>query len=260
VTALDAGLDPPLACAGIEARYGRRRVLHGVDLTVARGSTVGLIGLNGAGKTTLIKTVLALRRPVAGRIRLFGRDSREARARQAVAFLPEQFSPAPQFTGWMVLDLACRAYGLRLDRAAAAAAAAELDLDPAMLGRRVTRLSKGMAQKLGLLATLTVARPLIVLDEPMSGLDPRARHALKHALHRRRATGGATLFSSHILADVAELCDRVVAIHAGRIVAAGTPSDLIAAAGARDLERAFLTAVERAETPPGPSVDDPAAR
>ncbi|MEQ8968729.1 MAG: ABC transporter ATP-binding protein [Azospirillaceae bacterium] len=243
-------LDPmaaPLSCEGVHARYGRRRVLHGVDLAVARGSTVGLIGLNGAGKTTLIKTILALRPAEAGTIRLFGRDGHRPDARRDLAFLPEQYAPAPGLRGWTVLDLACRAFGLRLDRDEAAARAVALDLDPEVLSRRVATLSKGMGQKLGLLATLLVERPLILLDEPMSGLDPRARHALKRALEARRAAGGATLFSSHILSDVAALCDRVVAIHAGRVIAEGPPQALIDAAGTGDLESAFLAAVTAAE-------------
>lgn len=237
----------PLRVEGVQTRYGRRTVLHGVDLTARPGEICGLIGLNGVGKTTLIKSIVGLADVFAGSIRIFGRDHVDPRSRAALAFLPEQFLPSAYLTGWEFLKLTVASYGLGLDREAAAGLAGDLGLDADVLKRRVTAYSKGMGQKLGLVGTFLTGRQLLILDEPMSGLDPRARAQLKDRLIAARSAGQCVFLSSHILAEIDELCDRVVVIHAGRIVYEGTPAALRAKAGEATLERAFLAAIDRFE-------------
>ncbi len=237
---------PPLRIEGAAAAHGRVPVFEGVSLALAPGEVFGLIGLNGVGKTTLIKGVLGLG-PIDGRVEIFGVDHARPNSRARLAYLPERFQPSPMLTGWQFLSLTLAYYRRRLDRAAAAERAEGLDLDAKALGRPVRTLSKGMAQKLGLVATLLTGQPLLILDEPMSGLDPRARIRLKDRLVDCRAAGHTVFFSSHILADIEEICDRVGILHGGRLVFLGPPRTLIESHGAATLERAFLAEINAAE-------------
>jgi len=235
-------IDMPLEIEALSAGYGRRMVIEDINLSVCPGEIFGLIGLNGAGKSTLIKAVLGLAE-MRGRSTLFGVPSGPAASRVNVAYLPERFQPSPLLKGWEFLSITLRYYGVPLDRPTAAALCAGLDLDPAALDRPGRSYSKGMGQKLGLLATLLVGLPLLILDEPMSGLDPRARIRLKDRLLDYRAAGHTVFFSSHILADIEEICDRIAVMHQGRLIFTGLPADLVAAQGAHSLERSFLAAI-----------------
>jgi ABC-2 type transport system ATP-binding protein len=139
-------------------------------------------------------------------------------------------------------------YRRRVRRAVVCGLAEEIELDPAALRRPIHGYSKGMAQKLGVLATLLTDRPLLILDEPMSGLDPKARVLLKRQLAAARARGRTILMSSHILADHDELCDRVAVLHQGRLGYVGSPAGLKESQGAPTLETAFRDAIERPRT------------
>jgi ABC-2 type transport system ATP-binding protein len=233
----------PLEMEGLSAFYGKRRVIEGIDLAIRPGEIFGLIGLNGAGKSTLIKAVLGLTK-MSGRAALFGIEPGPAASRRKVAYLPERFQPSPMLKGWEFLSITLRYYGKTLDRAAATTLCEGLDLDPAALDRAGRAYSKGMGQKLGLLATLLLDLPLLILDEPMSGLDPRARIRLKDRLLDYRAAGHTVFFSSHILADIEEICDRIAVMHEGRLIFTGPPAELVAAqGGGTSLERSFLAAI-----------------
>jgi ABC-2 type transport system ATP-binding protein len=233
----------PLEMEGLSAFYGKRRVIEGIGLAVRPGEIFGLIGLNGAGKSTLIKAVLGLTK-MSGHATLFGVQPGPAASRRKVAYLPERFQPSPMLKGWEFLSITLRYYGKSLDRAAACALCEGLDLDPAALDSAGRAYSKGMGQKLGLLATLLLDLPLLILDEPMSGLDPRARIRLKDRLLDYRAAGHTVFFSSHILADIEEICDRIAVMHEGRLIFTGPPAELIAAQGGEtSLERSFLAAI-----------------
>ena len=246
---------PPLLVEGLAAGYGKQaRVLDGIDLVVESGHIVGLLGLNGAGKTTLLKSILDFIALEAGGIALFGVGHRHKAARRNLAYLPEQFMPSPQLTGWEFLSLSLGYYGLRLARDRARDIGRHFGLDDAVLARRVTSYSKGMGQKLGLIATLLLDRPLLLLDEPMSGLDPLARARLKEALLAQRARGHSVFLSSHILADIDALCDRIAVIHDGTLRYDGTTQGLKAAEGEDELERAFL---RRLGATPGGSAPAP---
>jgi ABC-2 type transport system ATP-binding protein len=241
-------IDPPPAIEieGLGARYGRTPVLDDVSLTVRQGETVGLIGLNGAGKTTLLKAILMLVTPAAGSVRLFGAPHEAPDSRTRLAYLPERFQPPGHLSGHDFVRLSLAFYRLAADPGATAALAETLDLEPAALARPIRSYSKGMGQKLGLLATLLTERPLLILDEPMSGLDPKARIGLKRELARHRERGRAVLMSSHELADHDQLCDRVAVLHRGRLGYVGAPAELKRREQAPTLETAFLAAIEDA--------------
>ncbi|MEZ5823384.1 MAG: ABC transporter ATP-binding protein [Geminicoccaceae bacterium] len=217
---------PALSLRHLEVMRGRRKVLHDISLDVPDGTITGLVGLNGAGKTSLIKAVLGLAGETGGEIRIFGEPAEAMRRRGAIACLPEQFRPPGQLRGRAYVRLM---RGLETDPASAGdalAVAASLDLDPVALDRPIRTWSKGMCQKLGLAVTLAGCARLLVLDEPMSGLDPRARALLKTCLQRARDEGRTLLVCSHILADLDEIADRIAVIHDGRLVAAGTTDEL----------------------------------
>ena len=233
-----------LEVRGLTAGYGKKNILEGVALAVGQGEVFGLVGLNGAGKTTLIKAVLGLSRS-EGFAAILGQPAGPAQARAQLAYLPEKFQPSPLLKGWEFLSLTLGFYGLTLDRDAALKLCAGLDLDAAALERSGKTYSKGMAQKLGLLATLLTGLPLLILDEPMSGLDPRARIMLKDRLLEFRAAGNTVFFSSHILADIEEICDRIAVMHKGSLIFTGSPAELLRQCGAPSLERAFLAAIDR---------------
>jgi len=235
---------PAIEIQDLGTRYGRTQVLHGITLTVQPGESLGLMGLNGAGKTTLLKSILMLVAPSAGTVRLFGEAHEAPSSRARLAYLPERFQPPGHLTGQDFVRLSLAFYQLRASRHATALLAEELDFDPQALTRPIRSYSKGMAQKLGLLATLLTDRPLLLLDEPMSGLDPKARIRLKRQLGAYRARGRTIFMSSHILADHDELCDRVAVLHQGRLGFVGSAAELKQRQGAATLESAFLAAIE----------------
>lgn len=241
----------PMEVRGLSAGYGKRTVISGIDFALIEGEVFGLIGLNGVGKTTLIKSVLGLGE-ARGRVSFFGQPIGPPQARGKLAYLPEKFQPSALLRGWEFLTLTLDYFGLPLDRDAARAMCAGLDLDPGVLSRNVRTYSKGMGQKLGLVGTLLTGLPLLILDEPMSGLDPKARIMLKDRLLEYRATGRTVFFSSHILADIEEICGRIGVIHNGALVFLGTPAELIARHEAQSLERAFLSAIEEVDRGLGP--------
>lgn len=230
----------PLQVDNLGKAYNRTPVLKDVSFALASGEAFGLIGLNGAGKSTLIKIALDLVRADGGETRLFGVPSRDWRARAQLAYLPEKFQPSRQLRGYEYVSLALSYFGQKLERERAKECAKTLDLDPAVLDHKVGSYSKGMGQKLGLMGALLASPRLLLLDEPMSGLDPRARIHLKAALKAAKGEGRTVFFSSHILSDIDELCDRIGVLHEGELRYLGTPADLRSAQRASTLEQAFL--------------------
>jgi ABC-2 type transport system ATP-binding protein len=224
-------------------RYGACQALNGVDLTVHAGDTVALVGANGAGKTTLIKCILDLVLPDAGRIELFGLPNRSPASRMRVAYLPERFSPPHYLKGAEFIEMTLALAGTPYERARAERGVAELGLEPAVLDRPVRQLSKGMTQKLGLAANLLFARDLYILDEPMSGLDPASRIAVKSALARLQREGRAIFFTSHVLADVSELASAMIVLDRGSVRFCGAPAALCERHGEPNLERAYLKCI-----------------
>jgi len=239
---------PALRASGVLKHYGARRALAGVDLEVAPGAALGLVGANGAGKTTFLKCVLDLCGYDAGRIEIFGVRAARTASRARLAYVPERFVPPHYLLGREFLAMTLAMAGARYDPGRAAALARELELDPEALGRPVRQLSKGMAQKLGLAGAFLLERDLYVLDEPMSGLDPAGRVAVKALLARLQREGRALFFTSHVLADVEELCETIAVLDHGAVRFRGAPAELCARYGEASLERAFLSCL-RSEAP-----------
>jgi ABC-2 type transport system ATP-binding protein len=231
---------------GLTKRFRRREALSGVDLQVLRGEAIGLVGANGAGKTTLLKCMLDFCAFDAGRIEIFDSPSSGPQARARLAYVPERFLPPHYLRGREFLAMTVQLAGGAYREADARALLAELALEPEALERPVRELSKGMTQKLGLAGGFLLARELTVLDEPMSGLDPASRLAVKAVLARLRREGRTLLFTSHVLADVEELCSGIAVLDRGRLLFRGSPAELCARHGESSLERAYLRCVHAA--------------
>jgi ABC-2 type transport system ATP-binding protein len=234
---------PALAFDGVRKSFGRHVALADFNLSVREGELFGLVGVNGAGKTTLIKCMLDFSSPDSGRIAVFGVPHHETAARSQLAFLPERFLPPYYLTGndflRYMLTLHRSPYSAQRTRAMLAA----LDLDLRALDLPVRSFSKGMTQKLGLAGCLLSDKALYVFDEPTSGLDPKARALLKRQLLALRAAGRTLFITSHLLADVEQLCDRMAILHGGTIRYCGTPAGLLAQYSTSDMEQAFLQCI-----------------
>ncbi|MFA7243220.1 MAG: ABC transporter ATP-binding protein [Sulfuricellaceae bacterium] len=223
--------------------YAKNVVLQDIDLDVATGEFFGLVGMNGAGKTTLIKCLLDFCEINGGGIEIFGVAHRLTAARRQLAFLPERFMPPYYLTGGDFLRYMLKLNQLAYDREEVEEMIGKLDLDLSALTRPVHTYSKGMTQKLGLAACFLGKKSLYILDEPMSGLDPKARALLKSHLRDTHATGRTLFFSSHSLSDVEEICDRMAILHNGRLNFIGTPTQCCQIYQAGNLEQAYLRCI-----------------
>ncbi len=209
--------------------FVRKRVeaVRGVGFEVKQGETFGLLGPNGAGKTTTLRILLRLIYPDRGSIKLFGAPPSMA-ALGRLGYLPEnpyvyQYLRAPEF-----LDLCGRLMGL--DSAARRKRTADM-IDLVGLAhavdRPIGRFSKGMMQRIGLAQALLHDPELLILDEPMSGLDPIGRRQVREIILAQRKAGKTLIFTSHVLSDVEMLCDRISIVHKGQVVANGTLDQLL---------------------------------
>ncbi|HHH42635.1 MAG TPA: ABC transporter ATP-binding protein [Gammaproteobacteria bacterium] len=226
-----------------------RNVLKGVNLEVKPGEYFGLVGMNGAGKTTLIKSLLDFCQVDQGEIRIFDTPHRQTRARQRLAFLPERFNPPYYLTGREFLRYMAKLQSTSYARSEVERVFHCLDLDLEALSRPVRTYSKGMAQKLGLATCFLSRRDLLVLDEPMSGLDPKARALFKDYLLEARRGGQTLFFTTHLLNDVESLCDRLAILHQGEVRFIGSPQECCQRFAADNLERAYLQAINDNPSP-----------
>lgn len=220
--------------------YAGKPAIEGINLEVKSGEIFGLMGLNGAGKTSLIKCILALRNQDKGSISIFGADRESKDSKSKLAYLPEKFEPPWFLSGMEFLKFSLKLYHQDIDEAQIIEAARSLALDTDALKRRVHTYSKGMRQKLGILGTVLTGCPLFILDEPMSGLDPLARSLVKKMIVDVKGKDRTIFLSSHILADMDEICDRVALLHLGKIRFVGTPAELKKKTSTTNLEQAFL--------------------
>ncbi|MDH5534070.1 MAG: ABC transporter ATP-binding protein [Betaproteobacteria bacterium] len=237
-----------LRFSGVEKCFGRVAALANFTLEVPAGEVFGLVGENGAGKTTLIKCLLDFCDVDGGRIEIFGVRHRLTAARARLAFVPERFNPPFYLTGRDFLQYLARLHRVPYDELRVEALFKALDLDQSALTRPARTYSKGMTQKLGLVACLLSNKELYVLDEPTSGLDPKARALLKRELRQLRAARRTIFLTSHSLADVEEMCDRMAVMHQGRLRFAGSPGEFVRQFDARDIEQAFLACISAAPT------------
>ncbi len=231
----------------IRKSFGIVPALNQVSFDVLSGEFFGLAGVNGAGKTTLIKCMLDLAMATTGTIRIFGIPSTDYRSRVRLSFLPERFIPPYYLNGRDFLRMMAGVSGDRYEDCKAQAMLVRLDLDPDALVKPVRTYSKGMTQKLGLASCFLADRDLTILDEPMSGLDPKARARVKDILADLKERGRTLFFTSHALADIDEICERIGILHEGELRFVGAPRELIESCGATTLERAFLRKIEMRE-------------
>ncbi|MDQ3339462.1 MAG: ABC transporter ATP-binding protein [Myxococcota bacterium] len=227
-----------LALRGIEKRFGERRALAGVTLEVRAGEAVLLVGRNGAGKTTLLRIATGFLDADAGDVTIDGisLSTNRTAAQQKLGYLPEQ-APAP--VELTVRDhLMFRARQKRVGRDAVVAAAKTTQIEPE-LDRPIGALSKGYRQRVGLADALLGDPPLLILDEPTSGMDPIQTKELREHLVRA-AKDRAVLVSSHAVADLESLATRVAVLRAGELVAVDTPAALCKAHGVDRLEAAVV--------------------
>lgn len=214
--------------------FFRKRVeaVKNASFSVKRGEIFGLLGPNGAGKTTTIKSILRLIFPSAGEIRIFGRSADDREAAKRVGYMPENPYVYQYLKPLEFLDLCGRLTGIpkveRRDRSEAMVDRVGLRH---AVDRPIGKFSKGMMQRIGLAQALLHDPELLILDEPMSGLDPIGRKEVRDVLLEQRARGKTLLFTSHILSDVELLCDRVVIMQRGEITSEGKVHDLLASAG-----------------------------
>jgi ABC-2 type transport system ATP-binding protein len=220
--------------AGLVKRFGSTTALDGLDLTVTRGEVHGFLGPNGAGKSTTIRVLLGLLRANAGTATVFGgdpwRDAAELHRR--LAYVPGEVSLWPNLSGGEIIDLLGRLRG-GVDKKRRDDLLERFELDPTKKGRSY---SKGNRQKVALVAALAADVELLVLDEPTSGLDPLMESKFQDCIDEFKDEGHTVLLSSHILAEVERLCDRVSIVRAGRVVESGTLAEL------RHLTRTSVTA------------------
>jgi ABC-2 type transport system ATP-binding protein len=231
-----------ISISGLVKTFGPVRALDGLDLEVGTGEVHGFLGPNGAGKTTTLRILLGLLRADAGAVRLLGGDpwGDAVALHRRLAYVPGEVTLWPSLTGGEVLDLLGRLRG-GLDPRRRAELLALFELDPR---RKARTYSKGNRQKVALVAALASQVELLLLDEPTAGLDPLMEAAFRQVVAAERHRGRTVLLSSHLLAEVEALCDRVSIIRAGRIVESGSLAEL------RHLTRTSITA-ELAGPPDG---------
>jgi ABC-2 type transport system ATP-binding protein len=229
---------------GLQKRYGRTRALDGLTLNVPSGAIYGLIGQNGAGKTTTIRVLATLMAPDGGEAAIAGADVlRQPReVRRLMGYMPDFFGVYDDLTCREYLDFFAAAY-----RVQATVRRRRVDdlLELAGLAHKaeadVSNLSRGMQQRLGLARTLVHDPQLLILDEPASGLDPRARVEVRAILQELCRQGRTLLISSHILSELSALCDRIGIIEQGRMLAQGTPAEIESrAAGTMTIDVSLL--------------------
>jgi ABC-2 type transport system ATP-binding protein len=208
----------------VHKSFGRTKALDGLDLTVQTGEVHGFLGPNGAGKSTTIRILLGLLRKDSGTARLLERDPwRDATALHSrLAYVPGDVTLWPNLTGGEVIDLLGRLRG-GLNAKRRTELLERFELDPTKKGRSY---SKGNRQKVALVAALASDVELLLLDEPTSGLDPLMEAVFRECVTDERASGRTVLLSSHILAEVEALCDRVSIVRNGRVADSGTLAEL----------------------------------
>ncbi|MDW8052882.1 MAG: ABC transporter ATP-binding protein [Armatimonadota bacterium] len=219
------------------------RAVDGLSFEVHAGEIVGFLGVNGAGKTSTIKTLMGFQPPSAGEVRLFGMPATDARARQLIGFLPETALYSPYLTPYETLRLYGELHGLRGRRLQAQIEALleAVHLAPKMHTLN-KHLSKGMLQRVGIAQALLGEPKLLILDEVSSGLDPIGKRELRELLATQRAHGTTIFFSSHELAEVASICNRILIIHRGKLIAEHRLSELVGRVNS--LEDYFIRTVQ----------------
>jgi len=233
-----------LSVSNISYSVSDLNILKTLSLGVDEQQYYAIAGINGAGKSTLIKLILDLIRPApGGEIQIFGADNQDRHCRDQLAYLPEKFDVKKNITGRQYLNFIAAIYRQKPGLNKISGLAERLDFPPDRLGSRVGGYSKGMVQKLGLVSCFMLDRKLIILDEPLSGLDPRARYHFKELMRAEKSAGRTVLYSTHLLADDEDLCDRFGILHDGEMKYQGTPTDCMQRYQGATLEQAYMKCI-----------------
>lgn len=240
-------MDWAIETRGLSKRFDRKLAVDNVDLQVATGEVYGLIGPNGAGKTTLIRMLATVEKPTIGEILIDGipvdHQDRRATLKQRIGFLPDDFPVYDDLNVWDYLDYFGRLYGLRGPRLRERLYDV-LDLVQLLPKRDslIATLSRGMKQRLSLARTIIHEPILLLLDEPVSGLDPIARSEFRNLIRILQSAGMTVLISSHVLSDLAELCTAIGVMELGQLVASAPLESLYAQFSRQTL---VITALDR---------------
>jgi sodium transport system ATP-binding protein len=232
---------------GLKKRFGAVQALHDVSFTAADGRITGLLGHNGAGKSTTLRILSTVIRTDEGRALVDGNDcaSQSLSVRRSLGVLPHASGLYPHLTGRENIEYYARLHGMDREQVEQSSHALIGRLG---LGEVADRRAKGYSQGERLkvaLARALIHRPrTVILDEPTNGLDVNAVRMLRELIRELRASGCCVLFSSHVMQEVAALCDDIVIIAHGRVVVSGTPEQILSATDATDLEEAFVRAAD----------------
>jgi ABC-2 type transport system ATP-binding protein len=212
-----------LCARGLEKRYGRVTALASLDLTVERGVTLALLGPNGAGKTTLMQLLAGVTRPDRGSVRIAGvGDPRLPAVRKLIGFAPQALAVYPQLTARENLQFFARLYGVRrAELAARVHSGLEIADLVSRADQRVAAFSGGMQRRLNLACAVVHEPRVLLLDEPTVGVDPHSRNHLLRAIERMRSAGLTLVYSTHLMEEAEQVCDRVAILDRGRLLANG---------------------------------------
>ncbi len=236
-------MKPLVVARGVVKRYGAFTAVDGVSFQVMEGECFGILGPNGAGKTTLVRLMASLSPLTAGQITVDGLDvSRQGRqVRARIGLVPQHDNLDPELTAWQNLRVFSRYFGV--PKAVAEERSGEL-LDFFHLRerarQRVETLSAGMRRRLIIARALINAPRLLVLDEPTTGLDPQARHLLWQRLRQLKAQGVTMVLTTHYMEEAEQLCDRLIIVHEGRVLAEGSPQALVERYAGREVAEVHL--------------------
>lgn len=230
-----------LELLNINKKYNNKVILSNIDLNINEGEIFGLVGLNGIGKTTLIKIILNLIDADDGEGLVCGENIKNFKSRENIFYLPEKFQPSQNLKVIEFIKIFTDNFNLVEVKELFNSMA----LDESNLNKKISNLSKGMSQKIGLISSVLENKKLIILDEPMSGLDPKARIFLKDILLNYKNNNNSVFFSSHILADIDEICDKIGVLNDGEIQFIGTPKEFKEKHNIDSLEKAFLKEISK---------------
>lgn len=213
---------PPLDVQALTCRYGEKVALDEVSMVLEAGEVLGVTGAPGAGMSTLIKAIMMLVAPQTGTVSIMGKPHELASSRAHIAYLPETIRPPGHLSGDDFITIACTMQAARREDADVVGLAADIGFDPALLTHPIRRYAKEEIQKLGLIALLSADRPILLLDRPMSDLEPSARAGLRHRLKMHASRGGAVFIGSHAIEDHQDVVDRLVMLKDGKLIEADT--------------------------------------
>ena len=235
---------PVISIENLSYSAGEVEVLRSIALSLDEGCYFAIAGVNGAGKSTLIKLMLDLIRPGnSAKIELFGESNQNKACRTDISYLPERFDLRKLITGWQYLQFVASVYQVSIDWDGIVELSKQFDFPAQRLKSKVGEYSKGMTQKLGLISCFMLDRRLLILDEPLSGLDPKARYHFKEYLKNTKTATKTLFYSTHMLSDAEEICDQFGILHDGEIRFIGTPASCLERYGADTLEKAYMNCI-----------------